>query len=135
MLSNAVWFKQARHSDLILNITDCFKNYRHYWTLTSFLRWALNSCAVWAQKLTSFICYVLNIVDVYVGLYLLNLNELNEVQETMKTTGFLFIFWEDEQLDWTPSSYGGITYSFWPQVSLLLNCTPSFASYFVIYKF
>lgn len=54
-------------------------------------------------------------IDVYVSFYLLALNSLDEVSEVMTTTGYLYVVWQDEQLDWTPASYGGITASFWPQ--------------------
>ena len=56
-------------------------------------------------------------LGVFVGFYLLNLNELNEVEETMKTTGYLYVTWYDQQLDWTASSFGGITEQYFPQVS------------------
>ncbi|XP_053399145.1 neuronal acetylcholine receptor subunit alpha-3-like [Mercenaria mercenaria] len=54
-------------------------------------------------------------IEVHVSLYLLNINELSETTETLKTTGYLWITWYDEFLKWTPSDYGDIDYYHWPQ--------------------
>ena len=63
------------------------------------------------------------------SLYLLSINELSETTETLKTTGYLWITWYDEFLQWDPSDYGGIDYYHWPQVGM--NITNSFRlSYF-----
>jgi len=53
--------------------------------------------------------------DVYTSFYLLAVNELNEVAETLQTTGYLYIEWTDQHLLWNASDYGGIENSFWPQ--------------------
>lgn len=65
-------------------------------------------------------CLLYICVGVYVAMYLLNLNELDEVQETMKTKGYLYITWVDDQMAWTPANYGNIESSFWPQVGFSL---------------
>ncbi|XP_045203704.2 acetylcholine receptor subunit beta-type unc-29-like [Mercenaria mercenaria] len=52
----------------------------------------------------------------YVNLYLLSINELSETTETLKTTGYLWLLWHDEFLQWTPEDYGGLKYYHWPQV-------------------
>ena len=49
---------------------------------------------------------------------LLNINNLNEVEETLTTTAFLTLTWMDSELQWTPGSYGNITEAFWPQVMI-----------------
>ena len=51
----------------------------------------------------------------YVSFNLLAINKLDEVAETMRTTGFLLIEWRDEFLQWTPADYGGIDYYHFPQ--------------------
>lgn len=53
--------------------------------------------------------------EVYVSFYLLAINELDEVKETLKTTGFLVVEWKDDFLEWTPADYGGLEYYFFPQ--------------------
>ena len=62
-----------------------------------------------------FICLLFFSIEVYVSFYLLAINELDEVAETMKTTGFLVIEWRDEFLTWTAADYGGIDYYHFPQ--------------------
>lgn len=57
--------------------------------------------------------------DVHVNLYLLSINELNEGTEVLKSTGYLWLLWHDDFLEWDPSHYGGIEYYLWPQVSFL----------------
>jgi len=59
---------------------------------------------------------------------LLNINNLYEVEETLKTTAFLTLTWMDNELQWTPSSHGNITEAFWPQVTAqhLLYCLDSY---------
>ena len=52
---------------------------------------------------------------VLVSFNLLSINELDEVRETLKTTGYLEVLWKDEFLTWTPADYGGLTYAFFPQ--------------------
>ncbi|XP_053399141.1 acetylcholine receptor subunit beta-like 1 [Mercenaria mercenaria] len=54
-------------------------------------------------------------IEVYVSFYLLSINELSETTETLKTTGYLWIIWYDEFLQWTPADYGGLEYYHWPQ--------------------
>lgn len=51
----------------------------------------------------------------YVSFYLLAINELDEVAETLKTTGFLSIEWKDEFLQWDPADYGGLDHYLFPQ--------------------
>ena len=70
------------------------------------------------------IASVFHTSDVYVSFYLLAINELNEVSETLKTTGYLVIEWTDQHLTWNSSDYGGIILSHWPQV---INKTSLFA--------
>lgn len=53
--------------------------------------------------------------EVYVSFYLLAINELDEVEETLKTTGFLVVEWTDQFLSWNADDYGGIEYYFFPQ--------------------
>lgn len=47
---------------------------------------------------------------------LLSINDVNEVEETMKTSAFLTLFWKDSELQWTPKTFGSIEDAFWPQV-------------------
>lgn len=58
----------------------------------------------------------MNVADVTVEFTLLNVNELSEVEETLKTTGYLYITWTDSELTWTPATYGGLESTFIPQV-------------------
>ena len=55
------------------------------------------------------------LAEVYVSFYLLAINELDEVEETLKTTGFLVVEWTDQFLSWNADDYGGIEYYFFPQ--------------------
>ena len=48
-------------------------------------------------------------------MFLLSIHELDEVSETLKTTGYLEISWKDDFLRWTPANFGGIQYTFLPQ--------------------
>ena len=57
--------------------------------------------------------YILSAV--YVSFNLLSINELNEVTETLKSTGYLRIDWRDDFLTWNTSDFGGLTYAFFPQ--------------------
>ena len=50
-----------------------------------------------------------------VSLHLLSIHELDEVSETLKSTGYLEIYWKDDFLTWNPADYGGLQYSFFPQ--------------------
>ena len=59
---------------------------------------------------------LLSLTEVYVSFYLLAINELNEVTETLKTTGYLYVEWVDQHLVWNSTDYGGIEEAFWPQV-------------------
>ncbi|KAL4229981.1 hypothetical protein ACF0H5_010370 [Mactra antiquata] len=54
-------------------------------------------------------------IDVYINFYLLAINELSEVTETLKTTGYLWILWQDDFLQWNASDYGNLWQYFWPQ--------------------
>ena len=56
-----------------------------------------------------------NIAEVYVSFYLLTINGLDEVAETLKTTGYLMVDWRDDYLSWNASDYGGISYYLFPQ--------------------
>ncbi|WAR30961.1 ACHA6-like protein [Mya arenaria] len=53
--------------------------------------------------------------NVYIEFYLLAINDLSETTETLKTTGFLSVNWNDAFLQWTPSDHGGIDLYHWPQ--------------------
>lgn len=57
--------------------------------------------------------YIFSEVDV--SLHLLSIHELDEVKETLKSTGYLEIYWKDDFLTWNPADYGGLQYSFFPQ--------------------
>ncbi|KAL4234573.1 Neurotransmitter-gated ion-channel transmembrane region [Mactra antiquata] len=64
---------------------------------------------VWVKTCVS------NNVYVSISFYLLSINELNEVTETLKTTGYLWIVWHDDFLVWNASEYGGLYFYYWPQ--------------------
>lgn len=57
------------------------------------------------------------ISEVFIDFNLLSINELSEVTETLKTTGYLFISWNDTFLTWDPDDYGGLYIYQFPQVS------------------
>ena len=48
-------------------------------------------------------------------MFLLSIHELDEVSETLTTTGYLEISWIDDFLQWTPANFGGIEHIFLPQ--------------------
>ena len=52
---------------------------------------------------------------VFVSFHLLAINELDEVRETLKTSGYLEVQWKDEFLTWNMADYGGMSYTFFPQ--------------------
>lgn len=54
-------------------------------------------------------------VVVYVDYYLFGINDLNEVEQKLTTTGFLEIIWKDEFLTWEPMSYGNLESLYIPQ--------------------
>ena len=62
------------------------------------------------------ICWWWFLSEVQVDYYLFAINELSEVTETLKTTGFLAVQWTDAFLQWNPDDYGGIDRCHWPQV-------------------
>jgi len=47
---------------------------------------------------------------------MLAINELSETTETLKTTGYLFVNWNDTFLKWDPNAYGGLSLYQFPQV-------------------
>ena len=55
------------------------------------------------------------LTETFVSFFLLSINELDEVSETLTTIGYLFVEWEDEFLTWEPEDYGGINYYQFPQ--------------------
>ena len=55
------------------------------------------------------------ITSVSVSLNLLAINDVNEVAETFKTSGYLTIQWKDEFFAWNPVSYDGIQFVLYPQ--------------------
>ena len=57
----------------------------------------------------------LSISVVFVSFHLLAINELDEVRETLKTSGYLEVQWRDEFLTWNTADYGGMSYTFFPQ--------------------
>lgn len=65
---------------------------------------------------------VLRVLDIYVALNLLNINGVEEVEETLKTTAFLTLTWMDSELTWSPDMFGNIIEAYWPQVR---NVTPN----------
>ncbi|XP_063405263.1 neuronal acetylcholine receptor subunit beta-4-like [Mytilus trossulus] len=48
-------------------------------------------------------------------LYLVGINDIDEIKGSLTTTAFLYLGWIDEFLVWTPASYGGIAYFYIPQ--------------------
>ncbi|CAG2188564.1 CHRNN [Mytilus edulis] len=48
-------------------------------------------------------------------LYLVGINDIDEIKGSLTTTAFLHLGWIDEFLVWTPASYGGIGYFYIPQ--------------------
>ncbi|XP_052234642.1 neuronal acetylcholine receptor subunit alpha-6-like isoform X1 [Dreissena polymorpha] len=54
-------------------------------------------------------------IEITVDLYLLAINEVSEAKETLKTTAFLRVVWNDAFLQWDPTNYGGIKRAFWLQ--------------------
>lgn len=56
-----------------------------------------------------------------VSLYLFSVNEVDEVNEKLVTTGFLDLKWNDTLLQWDPDSYNGINLLNLPQVYTLLT--------------
>ena len=74
-----------------------------------------------AKHISGVMKYDLNYVSttyftkVYVSFYLLSINELDEVAETLKTTGYLEVEWQDDFLSWNATDYGGLSYYHFPQ--------------------
>ncbi|XP_052790619.1 acetylcholine receptor subunit delta-like isoform X2 [Mya arenaria] len=54
-------------------------------------------------------------IEVAMDLYLYAINELSDSTETLKTTGFLAVEWNDAFLQWDPDDFGGISLYHWPQ--------------------
>ena len=54
-------------------------------------------------------------VVVYIYYFLQSINEIDEIKETMTTTGYLLIQWTDSGLSWIPSDYNGIDFIYVPQ--------------------
>ena len=46
--------------------------------------------------------------QIFLDLYLVGLNGIDEVSQKLTTTGFLYTGWQDDYLVWSPASYGGI---------------------------
>lgn len=55
-----------------------------------------------------------------VSLYLFSVNEVDEVNEKLVTTGFLDLKWNDALLQWDPNSHNGIDLLNLPQVCTLV---------------
>lgn len=53
-----------------------------------------------------------------VSFYVSSVNEVNEVDEKMVTTGYLELSWTDELLKWTPADYNNTDTIFVPQVQV-----------------
>lgn len=53
-----------------------------------------------------------------VSFYVSSVNEVNEVDEKMVTTGYLELSWTDELLKWTPADYNNTEVIFVPQVKI-----------------
>ena len=51
----------------------------------------------------------------YTQFHLLSINGLDEVSETLKTTGYLEVRWYDSYLFWNKTEYGGLWYYLFPQ--------------------
>ena len=54
-------------------------------------------------------------VDIDISFYFNGINEINEKEEKMVTTGYLHIIWTDSGLQWTPASHGYIGKIYVPQ--------------------
>ena len=61
---------------------------------------------------------VFHTVTTSVGYKLNTVIEIDEVQETMTTAGYLRIIWIDEDLSWDPRSFDGTEYIYLPQNSV-----------------
>ena len=59
-----------------------------------------------------------SIPEVFIEYYLLAINELSEVTETLKTTGYLSVQWTDSFLQWNPADFGNLALYHWPQVHI-----------------
>ena len=53
--------------------------------------------------------------DVIVDFNLLSINELDEVAETLSTTGYLELTWHDDLLGWNASDFDGLESYLFPQ--------------------
>ena len=62
-----------------------------------------------------FSIYSIYLTEVYVSYFLLSINGLDEVTETLKTTGYLVVEWYDQYLSWNASEYGDLDLYFFPQ--------------------
>ena len=50
-----------------------------------------------------------------IDFYLLSINELDEVAETLSTTGYLELTWQDELLMWNAADFDGLESYLFPQ--------------------
>ncbi|XP_052086270.1 neuronal acetylcholine receptor subunit beta-2-like [Mytilus californianus] len=56
-----------------------------------------------------------NPTTIYLEFFLYGINAFDEIQQKLTTTAYLEIYWYDELLTWTPSSYGNLADIFLPQ--------------------
>ncbi|CAC5395357.1 CHRNB2 [Mytilus coruscus] len=56
-----------------------------------------------------------NPTTIYLEFFLYGINAFDEIQQKLTTTAYLEIYWYDELLTWTPSSYGDLADIFLPQ--------------------
>ncbi|CAG2196702.1 CHRNB4 [Mytilus edulis] len=54
-------------------------------------------------------------LSVHVIFTIYGISGVDEIQQKLTTTGWLEIEWTDELLSWTPSSFGGLRYIYYPQ--------------------
>ncbi|XP_052788256.1 acetylcholine receptor subunit beta-type acr-3-like [Mya arenaria] len=54
-------------------------------------------------------------IEVAMEFHLYAINELSDSTETLKTTGFLMVRWNEAFLQWDPDDFGGISLYHWPQ--------------------
>ncbi|GFO29092.1 neuronal acetylcholine receptor subunit alpha-7 [Plakobranchus ocellatus] len=58
--------------------------------------------------------------NVYIAMYLLSIQDLDEKSQILETSVILEAFWVDDYLSWTPSAYGNTTYFNYQQLKVWL---------------
>ncbi|XP_060568613.1 neuronal acetylcholine receptor subunit alpha-3-like [Ruditapes philippinarum] len=59
--------------------------------------------------------YVYRPFDVNISFYLETIIDLDEITETLKTTSYMAIQWNDTHLQWNASEYNNLEFTYWPQ--------------------